>query len=324
MRRRGLIVAATAASASRAAAQGAPAVPRVGWLRLQGPDYAPGQLRAFTDAMAALGHVEGRSYVLEPRYGDGAAASQPPLAADLVMSGVAVIVATSQPSTEAAWRTTRSVPIVGRMTDDPVQAGLALGLARPGGNVTGVYTLLEEMSPKRLALLREAVPSLRRVGALLQIGRGATARWLAATRDAAAQMGVELRTFEMTGADGLDALFAELSAQRIDGLVGFRNPVLVTHDRRIAALAERHDLPAIFDAREFVEAGALMSYGPNLEALFRRAASHVDRLLRGASPSELPIEQPTTFELVVNMRTARAIGLALAPGLLARADEVIE
>lgn len=298
--------------------------PAVGWLKIQGRGHAPEQLAAFLDAMRMLGHVEGRSFRLEARYGDGDESRQPALAQELAAAGVAVIIATSQPSTDAARRATSQVPIVGRMTDDPVASGIARSLAQPGGNVTGVYSLLEEMSPKRLAFLCEAVPSIRRVGAMLDLGRGATARWFAETQAAARQIGVTVEALDVRRDDEIEAAFARATALGIDGLVALRSPVIVTHARRIVALAARHRMPSIFDSREFVEAGGLLSYGPDLVAIFRRLAAYADNVLRGAQPGVLPIELPTRFELAVNLRTARELGLAIGPAFLARADEVIE
>ena len=190
--------------------------------------------------------------------------------------------------------------------------------------MTGVYSLLEEMSPKRLAFLCEAVPSIRRVGAMLDLGRGATARWFAETQAAARQIGVTVEALDVRRDDEIEAAFARATALGIDGLVALRSPVIVTHARRIVALAARHRMPSIFDSREFVEAGGLLSYGPDLVAIFRRLAAYADNVLRGVQPGVLPIELPTRFELAVNLRTARELGLAIGPAFLARADEVIE
>jgi putative tryptophan/tyrosine transport system substrate-binding protein len=309
--------------AVRAADSGAK-LPKVGWLKIQGRDHSPEQLAAFLAAMRTLRQVEGETFQLEVRYADGDNARQPKLAEELVAAGVAIIVATSQPSTDAARRVTNTIPIVGRMTDDPIQNGIARSLAVPGGNVTGVYSLLEEMSPKRLALLREAVPSLRRIGALLDLGRGATARWLADTQAAALSLGVSVQAIDVRQEDQIESAFALAAAQGIDGIIAFRSPTIVTHFQRIVALANQYRMPTIFDAREFVDAGGLLSYGPNLDTIFRRAALYVNQILRGARPGELPIEQPTKFELVANLKTARALGIELPASLLAQADEVIE
>lgn len=305
----------------RALAQGAP---RVGWLKIQDRHQTPSQLREFLDGLRSLGHEVGRGIALEERYADGDSARLAPLAEELVRANVDVIVATSQPAVDAARHITRSVPIVGRMTDDPVQAGAAASFAQPGGNVTGVYSLLEEMSRKRLALLHQAVPSLRRVGALLTLDRGATRHWLADTEEAARQLGVEMHAMDVRAERDLETAFAAAAAKRVDGLIAFRNPTIVTHSRRVVELANRFRLPGIFDAREFAEVGGFMSYGPSLDSIFRRLATYVDKILKGERPGDIPIEQPSTFELVVNLKTAKALGIALPAAVLASADEVIE
>jgi putative ABC transport system substrate-binding protein len=276
--------------------------------------------------MKALGLVEGRDYVLEERYADGDEKRLPGLAADLINSGVAVIVATSQPSIAAAWRVTKSVPVIGRMVDDPVADGMAQSLARPGGNVTGVYTMTEEMSPKRLELLKEAVPSLRRVGVLMRQDfpsvNIATRDWQTAEA-AAHRLAVELVALNVTTAEGITSAFEATSKRNINGIMTFRNPTVVTYLDLIATLSRKHRLPAVFDAREYVEAGGLMSYGVKIEKVIASGAVYVDRILHGASPAELPVQGPTEFELVVNQQAARRLGVELPPALLARADEVI-
>ena len=302
-------------------------MPKVGWLKIQGPQHTPGQLRAFREGMQALGLIEGHDYVLEERYADEDETRLPRLAAELIASGVSIILATSQPSIAAAWRVTKSVPVIGRMVDDPVTDGMAQSLARPGGNVTGVYTMTEEMSPKRLALLKEAAPSVRRVGVLLRRdfpSVGIAKRDWQTAESAAHQLELELLALNVQTAEEVTAAFDEASGKNVGGIITFRNPTVVTYLKLIGDLSRKRRLPAVFDAREYVEAGGLMSYGPNIDASYRLLATYVDKLLHGASPAELPIQQPTTFELVINKRTADTIGIALPPTLLARADEVIE
>jgi putative tryptophan/tyrosine transport system substrate-binding protein len=327
--RRSLLIALLpfllAATTSWSAAEGAPA--RIGWLKIQGPLHTPGQLQAFREGMRALGLVEGRDYVLEERYADGDEARLPSLAAELLGAGVSIIVATSQPSIAAAARVTKSVPVIGRMVDDPVAVGMARSLARPGGNITGIYTMTEEMNPKRLSLLKEVAPSLQRVGVLLRRdfpnAKDAKHDWQVAAA-AARQLDLELLALDARSADDLTAAFEQASAKHVGGIMTFRNPTVVTYLKLIADLCRSHRLPAVFDAREYVEAGGLMSYGPNIDTTYRQLASYVDKLLHGAKPAELPIEQPTTFELVINKRTADAIGITVPVSLLALADKVIE
>ena len=297
-------------------------IPSVGWLKVQGPQHSPSQLRAFRQGMTAGGLIEGRDYTIIERYANGDEAQLPSLAAELIKAGVGVIVATSQPSIAAAARITTVVPILGRMVDDPVANGMAQSLARPGRNITGIYTLTEEMNPKRLALLKEIAPSVRRVGVLLRPDTANAEHTWQAALAAARQLDLELLAFEANSSDEITAALEPASA--IDGIITFRNPTLVTHLKLITELCRRHRLPAVFDAREYVEAGGLVSYGPNIDATYRGLATYVDKLLHGASISQLPVVQPTAFELIINKTTADAMSLALPSSLLARADEVIE
>lgn len=299
------------------------AVPAVGWLKIQDRDQ-PGWLPALRRGLATQGRQDGRDFRIVERHADGDPARLPALAAELVGAGAAVIVATSQPAVDAARRVAAGLPIVGRMTDDPVAAGAAASLARPGSNLTGIYSQLDELSGKRLALLCQAAPSMRRVGVLLDPGRGATAHWLAAAATAARPLGVALHEMPVRGRDDLAPAFRDAVAAGVAGVMGFRNPTLVTHFRDVVDLTRLHRLPSIFDARETAEAGALLAYGPDLDALFERLAFHVDRILRGEPAGALAIEQPTRLELAVNAGTARSLGLALSPDLLAAADVVIE
>ena len=301
--------------------------PKIGWLKIQGRTHTPGQLQAFREGMRALGLIEGRDYVLEERYANGDEARLPSLAAELIASGVSIILATSQPSIAAAWRITKSVPVIGRMVDDPVTDGMAQSLARPGGNVTGIYTMTEEMNPKRLALLKEVAPSTHRVGVLLRQdfpnASIADRDWQTA-ESTAHQLELELLAFNVRTADEITAAFDEASAKNVQGIITFRNPTVVTYLELIAGLSRKHRLPAVFDAREYVEAGGLMSYGPNIDRTYRQLAAFVGKLLHGTPPGELPVEQPTTFELVINKRTADSIGISVPSSLSTRADKVIE
>jgi len=330
MRRREFIALLGSAAAGLplvARAQPTQPVPKVGWLKIQSRQHTPSQLRAFREGMKALGLVEGHDFILEERYADGEEGRLPSLAAELINSGVAVIVATSQPSIAAAWRVTKSVPVIGRMVDDPVVDGMAQSLARPGGNVTGIYTMTEEMNPKRLGLLKEAVPSISRVGILMRQDFPSVSiakrDWQAAEL-AAHQLALDLVALNVQTAADITAAFDVTSMQNIGGIITFRNPTVVTYLDLIAALSRKHRLPAVFDAREYVEAGGLMSYGPNIDETYRQLAVFVFKLLHATPPGELPIEQPTSFELVINKRTADDIGLPVPQSMLTRADRVIE
>jgi len=246
------------------------------------------------------------------------------LAAQLVGLPVDLIVAPDPPSALAAKGATKTIPVVMRSSDDPVQAGLVVSLGKPGGNITGVYSLLAELEPKRLELLKEAVPALRRVGALWNPGfAGNQVRWKR-LESAARQLGLSLESVEARSLAGLDAAFRGAVAARVDALITLRNPVVVVHQRRVVELAARSRLPVIYDEREFVEAGGLMAYGAKLDDLYRRTATYVDKILKGARPGDLPIEQATKFELVLNMKTAKTLGLKIPQPLLLRADQVIE
>jgi ABC-type uncharacterized transport system substrate-binding protein len=311
-----------AARTSWGAANGPPA--RIGWLKIQGPQHSPDQLQAFREGMRALGLIEGRDYVLEQRYADNDRARLPSLATELLSSGVGIIVATSQPSIVAAARVTKTVPVIGRMNDDPVADGMAKSLAGPGGNITGIYAMTEELNAKRLSLLKEAVPSLGRVGVLLQ------PKWSNAEHDwrvavvAARRLDLDLLALNVSSREDIAAAFDRASAQKADGIMTFRNPTVVTYLKLIAELCQKHRLPAMFDAREYVAAGGLMSYGPNIDGIYRQLATYAEKLLHGTPAAKLPIEQPRKFELVINLQAARALGLAMPQSILARADEVIE
>jgi putative ABC transport system substrate-binding protein len=311
-------------AASRSVADGSPV--RIGWLKIQGAQHTPDQLQAFREGMKALGLVEGRDYVIEERYADGNGSRLPGLTTELLNAGVTIILATSQPSIAAAARVTKTVPVIGRMVDDPVADGMAQSLARPGGNITGIYTMTEELNAKRLSLLKEAVPTVHRVGVLLRHDfpnvKTADHDWQVA-QAAAQQLGIGLIPLNVRSADEITAAFARASANNVDGIMTFRNPIVVTYPSQIAELCAKRRLPAVFDASEYVEARGLMSYGPNIDTVYRQLATYVQKLLHGTPAGELPIEQPTTFELVINKRTADAIGVAIPTELLARADRVI-
>ncbi len=248
------------------------------------------------------------------------------LATELLNVGASIILATSQPSIVAAAHVTKNVPVIGRMVDDPVADGMAQSLARPGGNITGIYTMTEELNPKRLSLLKEAVPSMRRVGVLMRhdFPNVATADHDWQVVEVAAQrLDLQLVRLDSGSADELNAAFEQTAANRIDGIMTFRNPTVVTYLRQIAALCQKYRLPAVFDSSEYVEAGGLLSYGPNIDATYGQLAAYVAKLMHGTPPGELPIEQPTKFELVINKRAANGIGIALPADLLVRADYII-
>src|SRR5262249_47071054 len=297
---------------------------KIGWLKIQGPRHTPDQLKAFREGMDALGRIEGRNYVLVERYGEDKEARLPALATELIGLDVRLILATSQPSIAAAAQVTKTVPIIGRLNDDPVVNGMAKSLARPGGNISGIYSLAEELTPKRLSLLKEVVPSARRVGVLLRNDWPNAKRAWQTAEAAAKQLGLELVALDARSAGELAAALDDAGAKHLDGIITFRNSTVVTNLKLIAEQCRRLRLPAVFDAGEYVEAGGLMSYGPNIDAIYRQLARFAVKLLNGTSAGELPIEEPTKFELVINRRTADAIGIRLSPGVLMSADQLIE
>ena len=288
MRRREFITllgGATVAWPLAASAQVTHQVPKVGWLKIQGPHHTPDQLQAFRDGMRALGLIEGRDYMVEERYADGDEDLLPPLATELINSGVKIILATSQPSIAAAWRVTkRMLRVIGRMVDDPVTDGMAQSLARPGGNVSGIYTMTEEMNPKRLALLKEIAPLVRRVGILLRqdfpTSDIANRDWQAAG-SAAHHLELELLALNVHTAEEIAAAFDYASAKNVQGIITFRNPTVVTNLELIASLSRKHRLPGSVRRERICRPGGSMSYGPNIDATYRQLATYVYKLLHG-------------------------------------------
>ncbi len=303
-------------------------VPRVGVL-WQGDPSAP-MVLSLTEAFRRGlrehgGYVEGQDIAIEYRYGDldGLRSA----ANDLVRLNVDVIVAGGTPAALAAKRATNTIPIVGGAMADPVADGLVASLARPGGNVTGNTFLAPELGPKRLQLLREVVPGVTRVAALQHPGvyGERTMRDMLKEMEARAKAsGVELQVLDARSPDDFDNAFAAMAKARAGAIIIFPSPMFYANHRRLVDLAAKHRLPAMYVFREAVEAGGLMCYGANVPDLLRRTATHVDKILKGAKPSDLPIEQPTKFELVINLKTAKALGLTVPPSLLLRADEVID
>ena len=302
------------------AVRAADALPRIGLLA----NNRSSHLAAFEQGLRELGYVDGRTIIVERRTADGQSERLIELAHELVRLGVIAIVALDPPSTLAAQRATASTPIVMRFSDDPVERGIVASLARPGANITGLYSVSAELHAKRLQLLRETFPSIRRIAVLWN----STFPQAIGTPDAlsvpARALALELRTFDARQLSEMRDAFRLIVRDRIDAIFPLRSPVLVANKGEVIKLVANARLPAIYDEREFVEAGGLMAYGANLDDLYRRAATYVDRILKGAKPSDLPVEQPTKFELVVNMKTARALGLTIPQSVLARADELIK
>jgi putative ABC transport system substrate-binding protein len=283
---------------------------------------------AFLQALRDLDYAEGRNVVLEYRDAEGNVERLPALAAELVALKVDVIVAGPTLAALAAKQVTRTVPIVFIGPSDPVGSGLVTSLARPGGNVTGLSAALSpELVGKCLEQLTQAVPGVSRVAILWQPGSGAerTERdTLKGAEVAARALGVRLQVAEARGPADIDRAFSHMARARAGGLIVLNTVMFLSERRRLVALAAKNRLPALYTFREFVHAGGLMSYGHNQADLNRRAATYVDKILRGARPADLPVEQPTKFDLVINLKTAKALGLRIPPSVLARADQVIE
>jgi putative ABC transport system substrate-binding protein len=302
--------------------QPASKMPRIGYLTHATAEQSARLFGAFKEGLRAFGYVDKRNVLLTPRFGDGALESLPELAADLVRSQPDVIVSGSQPITFAAQRATTAIPIVMIGVADPVGIGLITSLARPGGNVTGLaMDSGPELFGKSVELLAELVPGLSRIGVLRHIVHGADIN--AAVTTAAKRSNVALEVVEVRDARDIEPGFARLTSLRVGAAVIIGSFFWV-HRRRVAELALQHRLPAFQTLRDYPEVGLLVSYGANLEHMYGRAASYVDRILRGARPGELAVEQPTKFDLVINLGTAKALGLRVPPSLLARADEVIQ
>ena len=269
-----------------------------------------------------LGHLEGRTVEFKSMFADGRTDQLARLVTELMELKMDVIVTTTAPAVRAAKQATSTVPIVMGEVDDAVEQGFIASLARPGGNVTGTSWLNAELSGKRLDLLKQTIPGLSRVGVLREaVAGGASSR---AVMTAARALGVRVYIWELRLPNELDDVFSDMARNGLDALSVLPGPMIATETSRIVQLAAQHHLLAIFPDRHLIEAGGLMSYGPSLPTMYRRAASYVDRILKGAKPSQLPVEQPTAFELVINLKTARAIGFDIPPMLLAQADEVIE
>jgi putative ABC transport system substrate-binding protein len=320
------ILATTLLAAPLAAeAQEAGKGPRVGFL---GPrtraDAAP-YLDAFLIGLREIGWVEGKNIFIEYRWAEGRPERLPDLAAELVRLKVDVTLAGPTSASVAAKNATETIPIVMIAVRDPVGTGLIASLVRPGGNVTGVsgYAGLEIVA-KQLVLLKETVPKIRRVAILSNPANAYHQFAIREVNVAARSLGVQLQLLEARGPNDFDGAFAAMAKERVGALLVLSDAVLNSHRTRLADLAARSRLPAAYGVRESVEAGGLMSYGPSFLDLFRRAATYVDKILKGARPGDLPVEQPTKFELVINLKTAKALGLTIPPSLLQRADQVIE
>jgi putative ABC transport system substrate-binding protein len=329
-RRRFLLtsLAGAAVTPRAAGAQQAGKIWRIGYLSLVSGEleqYKP-WVAAFRDGLRKLGYVEGENVIIEQRYAAGQVGRLPALAAELVRLKVDILVAAPAGSAFAAKKVTTTVPIVFMGEPDPVGTGLVASLARPAGNATGLADAHTDLVPKRLELLKQLVPTASRIGVLWNPSNASTAPQLKMVQTAAPALGLSIVPVPVKGPgrDDLDRAFATIEKERLGGLLIVSEPTLGNQRTRIAELAIAHRLPASGTHRGWTEGGLLMSYGTDFVELFRHGAVLVDKILKGAQPAALPVEQPTKFELVVNLKTARALGLTIPPSFLARADQVIE
>jgi putative ABC transport system substrate-binding protein len=315
-----LLVAPLAAEAQQPAK-----VPRVGWLSDGMRAGATSYLHeAFLAGLRDLGYVEGQNLVMERRNAEGQLDRLPELAAQLVERKMDVIVTWGVPGTSAAQRATSTIPIVMAEVGDPVRTGLVASLARPGGNVTGLSVMDPDLTGKQLQLLKEAAPQISRVAILYNPTFPATGLGMQEAQAAGPALGLMILPMEVRASDELEGQFALMTGLNADALLTFGDPFTSMHQSRILDFAAKSKWPALYLSREFVEAGGLMSYGPSLRDLFRRTATYVHKILQGAKPAELPVEQPMKFEFVINLKTAQTLGLTLPPHLLYFADEVLQ
>ena len=305
-------------------AQQATKVSRIGFLASGAAAGTAPRLEAFRQGLRDLGYVEGRNIAIEYRWAEGKVERLPAFAVELLGLKVDVIVAVSTPDALAARKATRTIPIVFVTAGDPVDSGLVAGIARPGGNVTGLSLLAPEIVARQLQTLKEAVPKASRVAVLSNSANPNTPLLVKETEAAARSLGVRLQLLGVRGDDAFDSAFSAVTKERPDALFVLFDPLLFLHRTRIVEFANKNRLPAMYAHREFAEVGGLMAYGADLRDNYRRAAIYVDKILKGAKPADLPVEQPTKFELVINLKTAKALGLTIPPSLLQRADEVIQ
>ena len=331
MSRRGLFIIAIALgillAPLAAAAQPAGKVYRIGCLHLGPREPSAHLLKALEEGLRELGYVQGQNLVIEYRFADGKAERLADLAAELVRLKPDVIIASLNPVIAAVKRATATIPVVFPSAGRPVEEGLIASLAQPGGNVTGLtLNVGPELGAKRLQLLKEFVPGVSRV-AVLWNPSFRDVQWdvfFGHLKDAAKNLRMAIQFVEVRGAGDFESAFAAILRERAGGLFVFAEPLTFAHRRQIAEFAVKNGLASSYNAREFVEAGGFMSYGANLPDLYRRAASYVDKILKGSKPGDLPVEQPTRFELIINLKTAKALGLTIPQSVLIRADEVIQ
>jgi putative tryptophan/tyrosine transport system substrate-binding protein len=307
-----------------AEAQQSAKIPRIGFVAGTKPAAVAARVAAFQQGLREMGYVEGKNIVVEYRYAEGNADRERELASELVRLKVDVIVTTGPTVTRAAKEATVMIPIVMAQDGNPVASGFVASLARPGGNITGLSSLAPEISGKRLELLKEIVPKLSRVAVIGASTEPGNAQFLKEMELAARSLKVNLQYLDVLTSKDLESAFRVAVKERADGVVMLGSQVFNTHRIQIVELAVKSRLPATYTRPEYVEDGGLMTYGPSINDLFRRAATYVDKIVKGAKPADLSVEQPTEFELVINLKAAKQIGLTIPPNVLARADKVIK
>ena len=318
------LVFALLAAPLAAGAQVPGKVPRIGFLSTFSPADSPRWLQGFRQGLRDLGYTEGHNIAIEYRYAEGRLERLPDLAAELVRLKVDVIVSENTPASLAAKQATATIPIVMMIVGDPVGSGLVASLARPGGNVTGMSVQLPELDAKRLQLLKEVVPKASRVAVLWNPTSPITRPQFAEVKAAVQALRVQLESLEVRSPNDFEGAFQAATQRRAGALLVLADSLMVSQRTRVAALAAKSRLPSMSGVSEFAEAGGLMVYGPNVSDIARRAATYVDKILKGAKPADLPVEQPTKFDLVINLKTAKALGLTIPQSVLMRADQVIE
>jgi putative ABC transport system substrate-binding protein len=318
-----LLLSATMASVRAPRAQ-QKAMPVVGFLGSPAPGSATALVAAFLHGLEEMGYIEGQNVAIEYRWAEGRFEQLPALAADLVGRKVDVIAADAVPSARAAKDATPTIPVVFISGSDPVQLGLVASFARPGGNLTGVAMMVAELTPKRFELLSEMVPQASVIAVLVNPNSVQADVVIKGVTEAARAKAVQLQILKASTEGEIDAAFGNLMQLQADALVVGPDVFLNSRREQLVALAARHTVPAIYELRESVAAGGLISYGPSLAGVFRQLGIYAGKILKGANPGDLPVQQPTKFELVINLKTAKALGLTVPPLILARADEVIE
>ena len=318
------ILLALTLGGARAEAQQPKKVPRIGYLTVSTPSAQASRVEAFRQGLRDFGYVDQKNIIIEYRYAEGKLERQSELAVELVRLKVDIIVSAGPTVTSAVKGATATIPIVMAFDNDPVGSGFVTSLARPGGNITGLSSLSPELSGKQLELLKEIVPKLSRVAVLGNSNEPPNPKSLREIELAAGAFGVQLQYLDVLGPKDIETAFRDASKGRAHAVLVLPSSVLNIHQKQAIELAVKSRLPAIYARPEIVEAGGLMTYGVSINALYRHAATYVDKILKGAKPADLPVEQPTKFELVINLKTAKKIGLTIPPNVLARADRVIK